>query len=59
MRGLSAITEDGFYLKLFSLVYSGNHGCEGGNMYNSFWYIVENEGIATESSYPYKRMVTV
>ncbi len=41
------------------LVYSGNHGCYGGNMYNSFWYIVEYEGVPTESNYPYTGMVSI
>ena len=31
----------------------GNHGCHGGNMYNTFQYIIANEGITTEVSYPF------
>lgn len=26
-------------------------------MYNSYWYIIENEGVATDSDYPYRAMV--
>ena len=37
----------------------GNYGCSGGNMYNSFMYVVANEGVDTESSYPYKGRVSV
>ena len=31
----------------------GNAGCNGGHMAYSFRYIMDNEGICTESSYPY------
>nr|CAM57981.1 silicatein alpha [Geodia cydonium] len=31
----------------------GNHGCKGGNMYDTYLYIVANEGIDTSASYPY------
>ena len=35
----------------------GNNGCSGGNMFNSFMYIIDNEGIATSSAYPYQAIV--
>lgn len=38
---------------MFFIVPYGNHGCKGGNMYVAFKYIVANEGVDTESSYPF------
>nr|AAF21819.1 silicatein beta [Tethya aurantium] len=32
----------------------GNHGCQGGNMYNTYLYILSNDGIDTSDGYPFK-----
>lgn len=42
---------------LISVPY-GNYGCRGGNMYNAFQYIVSNDGIDCEDSYPYMEYVS-
>ena len=39
------------------VVPEGNNGCQGGNMYNSFMYIIFNDGINSEKSYKYQGMV--
>ena len=35
----------------------GNSGCNGGNMYKVYQYIIDNQGVDTEKSYPYSRKV--
>lgn len=34
-------------------VTEGNNGCNGGDMFNSFMYIIFNDGIDTARSYSY------
>ena len=31
----------------------GNYGCSGGNVFNTFTYVIANAGVDTEGSYPY------
>ena len=48
-------------LLLFSVLYSvpyGNFGCQGGNMYNAYQYVVGNEGVDSQISYSYKGRVS-
>ena len=35
----------------------GNHGCNGGNMYDAFLYTIDNNGIDKEENYPYQGKV--
>ena len=35
----------------------GNHGCNGGNMYNAYAYVVANNGVDSQSSYPFQGRV--
>ena len=35
----------------------GNYGCQGGNMYNTYQYVVGNEGVDSQTSYSYKARV--
>lgn len=44
------------YVYFYTVPY-GNYGCRGGNMYNTFLYIVTNEGIDTYNSYPFQGKV--
>ena len=45
-------------MKIFShAVPEGNNGCNGGNMYNSYMYVIFNDGVNTDRTYPYEGIV--
>ena len=41
-----------------SAVPYGNHGCACGDVNNAFLYVIDNDGIDTWSSYPFKSRVS-
>ena len=43
---------------LYIIVAYGNHGCNGGNMRNTYQYVIGNSGVDTESSYPFQGKVS-
>lgn len=40
-----------------SIAPEGNNGCYGGNMYNSYMYVIFNDGVNTQKSYPFEGIV--
>jgi len=45
------------HFSLSASVSYGNHGCQGGNMYNTYLYIIANEGVETAKLYPFQGKV--
>lgn len=42
---------------LYTVPY-GNHGCACGDINNAFLYVIDNDGVDTYSSYPFKSKVS-
>ncbi len=40
-----------------SAVTFGNRGCNGGNMYDAFSYVIANDGVDKSGSYPFQGKV--
>ena len=46
-----------FLVDISCTVPYGNYGCQGGNMYNAYQYVVANEGLDSQTTYSYKGRV--
>ena len=58
MHSLVERVYSGVLIFIYAVPY-GNHGCKGGNMYDSYNYIINNEGIDTAKSYGYVAQVSI